>query len=69
MDWFRKQDPQVVKWVALGMFGLAFILVYFANQTDTPTDVILIILGIGSGVAGYVLWLVYGDRVDRGPRQ
>lgn len=69
MDWFRKQDPQVVKWVALAMFGLAFILVYYANRTSTPVDVILIILAIVSGVTGFALWLMYGDMVDRGPRR
>ena len=69
MDWFRKQDPQVVKWVALAMFGLAFILAYYANQTGTPVDVILIVLGIASGVTGFALWLMYGDMVDRGPRR
>lgn len=69
MDWFRKQDPQVVKWVALAMFGLAFIFVYYANRTSTPVDVILIILGIASGVTGFALWLMYGDMVDRGPRR
>lgn len=69
MEWFRRQDPQVVKWVALGMFGLAFILMYYANRTGNPVDVILIILGIAAGVTGFALWLVYGDLVDRGPRQ
>lgn len=69
MDWFRKQDPQVVKWVALAMFGLAFILVYYANQTGTPLDVILIVLGVAAGVTGFALWLMYGDMVDRGPRR
>lgn len=69
MDWFRKQDPQVVKWVALAMFGLAFIFVYYANRTTTPTDVILIVLAIASGVTGFALWLMYGDMVDRGPRR
>lgn len=69
MDWFRKQDPQVVKWVALAMFGLAFIFVYYANRTSTPVDVILIVLAVASGVTGFALWLMYGDMVDRGPRR
>lgn len=69
MDWFRKQDPQVVKWLALAMFGLAFILVYYANRTTSPVDIILIVLGIVSGVTGFALWLMYGDMVDRGPRR
>lgn len=69
MDWFRKQDPQVVKWLALAMFGLAFILVYYANRTTSPVDIILIVLGIGSGITGFALWLMYGDMVDRGPRR
>lgn len=69
MDWFRKQDPQVVKWLALAMFGLAFILVYYANRTTSPVDVILIVLGIAAGFTGFALWLMYGDMVDRGPRR
>lgn len=69
MDWFRKQSPQVVKWLALAMFGLAFILVYYANRTTSPVDVILIVLGIAAGVTGFALWLMYGDMVDRGPRR
>ena len=69
MDWLRKQDPQVVKWLALAMFGLAFILVYYANRTGTPLDAILIVLGIAAGVTGFALWLMYGDMVDRGPRR
>lgn len=69
MDWLRRQDPQVVKWVALAMFGLAFLLAYLANRTGTPLDVIFIVLGIASGVTGFALWLMYGDMVDRGPRR
>lgn len=69
MDWFRQQDPQVVKWLSLAMFGLAFILAYFANQTTVPLDVILIVLGIASGIIGFWLWLMYGEMVDRGPRR
>jgi Na+/melibiose symporter-like transporter len=69
MDWFRQQDPQVVKWVALAMFGLAFILVYLANQTSMPLDVILIVLGLAVGIVGFRLWLMYGELVDRGPRR
>lgn len=69
MDWFRQQDPQVVKWVALAMFGLAFILAYVANQTTMPLDVILIILGLAVGIVGFRLWLMYGEKVDRGPRR
>jgi hypothetical protein len=69
MDWFRRQDPQVVKWLALAMFGLAFILVYAANQVTLPLDVILIILAVVAGIVGYRLWLMYGDQVDRGPRR
>jgi len=69
MDWFRQQDPQVVKWLSLAMFGLAFILAYIANQTTVPLDVILIVLGIASGIFGFRLWLMYGEMVDRGPRR
>jgi uncharacterized membrane protein YidH (DUF202 family) len=69
MDWLRTQDPRVVRGVALGTFGLAFLLVYFANRTTTPVDVILIILGIAAGVTGFALWLMYGDMVDRGRRR
>ena len=69
MDWIKKQDPQVVKWLALSMFGLAFLFVYFANQTSPPVDVILILLGVVDGVIGFALWLAYGDMADRGPRR
>jgi hypothetical protein len=69
MDWLRTQEPRVVRGVALGMFGLAFLLVYFANRTTTPVDVILIVLAIAAGVTGFALWLMYGDMVDRGPRR
>lgn len=68
MNWLKKQDPQVVKWLAIAMFGLAFILAYYANQLTPPIDVILIVLGIASGVTGFALWLMYGDMVDHGPR-
>ena len=69
MDWIKKQDPQVVKWLALSMFGLACLFIYFANRTSPPVDVILIILGVVDGVIGFALWLAYGDLVDRGPRR
>jgi threonine/homoserine efflux transporter RhtA len=69
MDWLRRQDPQVVKWLALAMFGLAFILVYAANQVSMPFDAILIVLAVAAGIVGYRLWLMYGDQVDRGPRR
>lgn len=69
MGWFRKQDPQVVKWVALAMFGLAFILMYYATETSPPIDIILIVLGIAAGFTGFALWLMYGDMVDHGPRK
>lgn len=69
MDWFRQQDPQVVRWVALAMFGLAFILVYFANQTTMPLDAMLIVLAVAAGITGFRLWLLYGELADRGPRR
>jgi Na+/melibiose symporter-like transporter len=69
MDWLRQQDPRVVRGVALVMFGLAFLLVYLANRTTTPVDVVLIVLAIAAGVTGFALWLMYGDMVDRGRRR
>jgi drug/metabolite transporter (DMT)-like permease len=69
MNWIRQQSPQLVKWMALSMFGLAFILVYYAQNTTSPVDVILIIAAIISGVAGFALWLIYGEKVDGGPRR
>jgi threonine/homoserine efflux transporter RhtA len=69
MDWFRQQEPQVVRWVALAMFGLAFIFVYFANKTSVPVDIMFIVLTIAAGIIGFRLWLLYGEMVDRGPRR
>lgn len=69
MDWFRQQEPQVVRWVALAFFGLAFIFVYVANQTSVPVDIIFIVLAAASGITGFRLWLLYGEMVDRGPRR
>jgi drug/metabolite transporter (DMT)-like permease len=69
MNWIRQQEPQLIKWIALALFGLAFILVYYAQSTTSPTDVILIIGAIISGVAGFAMWLIYGEKVDGGPRR
>jgi drug/metabolite transporter (DMT)-like permease len=69
MNWIRQQSPQLVKWLAISMFGLAFIFVYLSQDTTFPADAVLIVAAIVSGVAGFGMWLIYGDKVDGGPRR
>lgn len=69
MKWLRHVSPQTLKWTAIAMFALAFLAVYISQRTTPPTDVVLIIVAIASGITGFMLWIMYGDRVDGGPRR
>ena len=69
MDRLRQLSPQSLKWIAIGLFAAAALAVYVAQRTTSPVDVIAIMLAIALGVGGFVLWLMYGERVDGGPRR
>lgn len=69
MNRIRQLSPQATKWLAIALFVVAFVLVYLAQDTTPPTDVIFVVLAIASAVSGFALWLIYGDRVDGRPRR
>jgi CHASE2 domain-containing sensor protein len=69
MDRIRQLSPQALKWLALSLFVVAFVLVYLAQRTTSPADVVFIVVAIVSAVGGFGLWLMYGERVDGGPRR
>jgi len=69
MDRLRQLSPQTLKWIAIGLFVVAFLAVFVAQRTTSPVDVIAIVLAIALGVGGFGLWLMYGERVDGGPRR
>lgn len=68
MDRLRQLSAQSLKWTAIGLFVAAFIAVYIAQQTASPIDIIAIVFAIALGVGGFMIWLMYGERVDGGPR-
>ena len=68
MDRLRQLSAQSLKWTAIGLFVAAFIAVYIAQRTTTPVDIIAIVLAIALGIGGFMIWLMYSERVDGGPR-
>jgi hypothetical protein len=69
MNRLRELPPQSLKWIAIGLFAAAFLAVFIAQRTASPVDIAAIVLAIAFGVAGFMLWLMYGERVDGGPRR
>lgn len=67
MNRLRQLSPQALKWTSIGLFVLAFAAVFIAQRTSPPIDIASIILAIILGVAGFMLWLMYGERVDGSP--
>lgn len=69
MDRLRQLSPQTLKWSSIALFAFAFLAVFVAQRTTSPVDVICIVLAILAGVVGFNLWIMYGERVDGGPRR
>lgn len=69
MNRLRQLSPQALKWTAIALFACAFLAVLISQRTTPPVDVIFTILAIIGGVGGFILWIMYGERVDGGPRR